>query len=451
MRKQLICALALAMAAAGCSDDEVVSPGERGSVEVTSDPQGAVVELDGANSGKTTPATFWDLSGRHNIVVRLDRGGIAYGYRTQVDIRGDSLHRIHGPLMFRCESTTCLLASARNRDLGRIRISTQANGALLSRVGQGDGLLWPLGSSNSYASVGMPLIAMVAAPRDTLAMGIYDYDYLAGRPEPTMTTSGARSVFRQSTWIVPPTSVLVTGAPTVRGIEVMEELTADANSDVVYVKLTFRNITNRDSYRAADPLVPNSGLTFSNVYIGFGVDADIGNPDDDFITYEPALDMVYAYDSNFQEQIFSTANAAAPGLVGLRVVQRPTDTNVILNAWPNVFGTVSGDWSGGNINEPAGFGILSGTRSFAPDHEGTHVGFMPGTPGDYRMSVSAGPLTLPPGGEASITIALVMASPVSGEYTSGTAVAPGSPADESRAIRRIAGTLLDRARTAVAP
>ena len=455
MRKELIRVVtALTIMAAACSDDDgVISPGEGGSLEVTSDPQGALVELDGANTQKVTPATFWELSGRHNIVVRLDRDGIAYGYRTQVEVSGDSLHRIHGPLMFRCETTTCLLSAARNRDLGRLRIATQANGALMLRVGQGDGLLWPLGSSNSYASVGMPLIAMVAAPRDTLAMGIYDYDYLAGRPEPlpAVTTSGTRSVFRQSTWIVPPTAVLVTGAPTVRGIEVLEELTADANSDVVYIKLTFRNITDRASYRAADPLVPGGGLTFTQVYVGFGVDADVGIADDDFITYEPALDMVYAYDSNFQEQVFSTANAGAPALVGLRVVEKPANTNVVLNGWPSVFGSVSGDWSGGSVNEPAGFGILSGTRSFAPDHDGTQIGFTPATPGDYRMSVSAGPVTLAPGQETSITIALVMASPVAGEYTSGQAVAPGSPNDSNRNIRRIAATLIERARTAVAP
>ena len=457
MRKKLIGVLmALSITAAACSDDEVVSPGERGSLEVTSDPQGALVELDGSNSGKVTPATFWDLSGRHSVVVRLDRDGIAYGYRSQVEVSGDSLHRIHGPLMFRCErntqtAVTCLLSAVRNRDLGRLRIASQATGALMHRTGSGDGLTWPLGSSNSYASIGMPLIGMLSAS-DTVALGIYDYDHLAGRPEPTMVTSAERSVFRQTTWVLPTPAVLLSTAPTVRGIEVSEELTAAPNSDVVFIKLTFRNITNRESYRAADPIVPNSGLTFNNVYVGFGMDVDIGAAEDDFITYEPALDMVYAYDANFQESTFSSGNQQTPALVGLRIVEKPAGTNSILNGWPSVLGPqTSGDWTAATLSQRTGYGILSGLRSITPDHEGQQIGYTPGTPSDYRMSVSAGPVTLGPGQETSITVAVIMAQPDAGQFTSGTAVAPGNPTVADRQIRRVAATLLERARTAVMP
>ena len=452
MRPKLTCALAaLMIVLAGCQDDEVVSPGDRGSVEVTSDPAGALIELDGTATGKTTPSTIWDLSGRHEIVVRLERDGIAYGYRTQVDVSGDSLHRVHGPLMFRCATTNCLVVSARARDMGRMRIATQANGALLLRQGLGEGLLWPLGSSNSYASIGMPLIAMLSGTRDTLAMGIYDYAYLAGRPEPALSTTAERTTLRQSAWIVPPTNMLVSGAPTVRGIEVQEEVIGMPNSDIVYIKLTYKNITSLPSYRAADPLVPNSGLTFTQVYLGFGVDADIGDAQDDFITYESPLDMVYAYDSDFHEQIFNSAHVAQPAFLGLRIVDRPAGTNVVLNGWPSVFANTNGDWSAGSVNEPAGFGILSGTRSFLPDFEGTKIGFTPTVPGDYRMSVSAGPVTLAPGQEASITVALIVASPDSKQYTSGQRMAPGSPSDDERQIRKIAAPLFAKAQTAVAP
>ena len=449
MRKELIRVVtALTIMAAACSDDDgVISPGEGGSLEVTSDPQGAIVELDGANTQKVTPATFWELSGRHNIVVRLDRDGIAYGYRTQVEVRGDTLHRVHGPLMFRCDrntaaTDTCLLTSVRPRDLGKFRMASQPMGAVMHKTGNGDGLTWPLGSSNSYVSIGMPLIAMMAGT-DSLALGIYDYDHLAGRPEGSYTPG---SVFRQTAWIMP-SLVTPLNLPTPRGIEVMEEFTAGADSNIVFIKLTFRNITNRESYRVVDPIVPSGGLTFNQVFVGFGIDLDIGNADDDFITYEPELDMVYGYDSNFHEQVFSSTNATAPGLVGLRVVSKPENTRVVLNGWPNVSGTQSGDWTAANNSQRSGFAVLSGIRSFPPDHEGTQIGFTPATPGDYRMSVSAGPVTLAPGQETSITIALVMASPVAGEYTSGQAVAPGSPTDATRTIRGIAATLIERARS----
>jgi hypothetical protein len=452
MRSRMICVVAtlLAISAIACREsDEVVSPGSRGSIEVSSDPAGASIELDNVATGRVTPATFWDLTGRHDILVRLERDAIAYGYRTQVQISGDSLHRVNGPLMFRCVTTTCLFASARARDLGRLRIMTQANGALMFREGAGEGLRWPLGSTNSYASMGMPLIAMVSGARDTLALGIYDYDYLAGRPEPVFTSTAERTTFRQPTWIVPPTNILLTGAPTVRGIEVQEELIGAANSDVVYLKLTFTNITNRDSYRAADPLVPNSGLTFSQVYLGFGLDADIGDADDDLITYEPTLDLVYVYDSNFREDMFNTTNASSPGLVGVKLVEKPENTNAILNAWPSTFGQFSGDWRGG-VNEPVGHSILSGARSFLPDEPGEKIGHTPGVVADYRISVTAGPVTLAPGQTASVTIAIIMALPVSGQYVAGQTVLPGSPTVQDRPIRRIAATLLEAARTAIA-
>jgi hypothetical protein len=353
--KKLVLAGLVVLAAAGCQDDEsAVEPGENTRLEIGSDPSGASIELNGVATGRVTPSTIYDIAGTQDIVVRLDRDGVAYGYRADnVDVRGDSLHRVFGPLMYRCSNSNCALASGRARDLGRLRVTTQANGAVFMKSGQGEGLLWPLGSSNSYASIGMPLIAMVSGMSDTLALGIYDTDYLAGRPEPTVTVVGDRTTVKQSTWIVPPTNVIINNSPTVRGIEVEEELIGTANSDVVYLKLTFRNITNRESYRAADPVVPGSGITFQQVYVGFGLDPDIGTPGDDMITYEPDLDLVYAYDSNFLEEIFNTANAATPGLVGLKLVSVPAGTTKSMNAWPQTFGTGSGDWRAGTTRSAA--------------------------------------------------------------------------------------------------
>jgi hypothetical protein len=440
-----VLALAAAFTAGACSDDEVMSPGAQGSLEVSSDPAGAAVEFDGVASGKLTPTTFWELSGRHDVVVRLERDGIAYGYRTQIEINRDSLYRINGPLMFRCVDAPCLGASARARDLGRLRVVTQANGALFLREANGQGILWPRGTTDSYVSIGMPLIAMVAAPRDTLALGIYDYDYLAGRPEPTVVTTPDRTTFAQSTWIIPPTDLLLQGTPTVRGIEIAEEIVGTPDSDVIHVKLTFRNITDRATYRAADPLVPTEGLTFTGVYLGFAIDADIGSAADDLITYEPALDMVYMYDANFREPLFQ--NVDAPGLIGLRMIQKPENTNTVMNAWPGTVGNLSGDWTGA-INELVGYGIMSGIRSFLPDDPSPAIGYAPGVAGDYRMLVSAGPVTLAPGESAQITVAVVMAAPVQGEFTPGQTVLPGSPNIVDRPIRRIAATLFSNAQAA---
>jgi hypothetical protein len=220
------------------------------------------------------------------------------------------------------------------------------------------------------------------------------------------------------------------------------------DSDVIHVKLTFRNITDRTTYRAADPLVPTEGLTFTGVYLGFAVDADIGNAADDLVTYEPPLDMVYMYDANFREPLFTEASRDAPGLIRLRMIQKPENTNTVMNAWPGTVGNLSGDWTGA-INEPVGYGIMSGIRSFEPDQPGTHVGYAPGAVGDYRMLVTAGPVTLAPGQSAQITVAVVMAPPVQGEFTPGQTVLPGSPNIVDRPIRRIAATLFSNAQAAL--
>lgn len=454
MRNLKACALAaLILTAGACQDDEgTFTPGENTRLEIGSDPAGANIFLNDAATGKITPSTIFDIAGEQDVVVRLERDGIAYGYRADnVNVRGDSLHRVFGPLMYRCASELCSLASARARDLGRVRVVTQANGALFMRAGNGEGLLWPVGTGNSYASIGMPLIAMLSGTRDTLALGIYDRDYLAGRPEPTVTTSGSQTTVTQTTWLVPPQGVILANSPTVRGIEVEERLIGSTDSDVVFIKLKFTNITNREAYRAADPVIPSGGMVFDQVYIGFAMDPDIGAANDDMVTYEPAQDMVYMYDSNFLEEVFGSPNSGAPGLLGLKLVSSSMIGIKALNAWPQTFGVGSGDWRAGTPTEPGGFFMLSGLRSLPLDHPGQHIGHLPAQPNDLRMSVGVGPVRLAPGEFAEVTVAVILASPVAGEFTSGQVIAPGSPVDDGRQIRRVAGTLIQRAATLVAP
>lgn len=450
LRTGLALAGVAAIALSACSEsDPPFSPGNNTRVEVSSDPEGAAIFLDGTNTGKVTTDLLRDLAiGVHEILVRMDRDNVAYGYRAQVEVVNDSLHRVLGPLLMRCATETCSIQSHRYHTLGSMRVATNPNGALFHYNGSGSGLLYPTGSSNAYAAIGMPLIAMVTGGSDTLALGVYDRDYLAGRPAPQVTQTADRYTMQQSSWIVPPTDVIVGLGPTVRGIEVEEQLIATtATNDVAFVRLTFRNITNRASYKAADPIVPSGGMTFSSVYVGFGLDADIGIATDDVITYDPALDMVYSYDMNFQDGSFGTAFTDRPALVGLRLLAAPAGASVeVLNAWP-----AGADWGGGGPTERSGWGVLSGTRSVMPDLPGQQLGHAPTTPGDYRMSVSAGPLTLAPGAEVTIVIAVVIALPVQGTYTSGQAVSPGDPTIADRQIARVAADLLTKASGLVAP
>src|SRR5690606_32022619 len=137
----------------------------------------------------------------------------------------------------------------------------------------------------------------------------------------------------------------------------------------------FRNITNQPLYRIVDPNVAASGITFSDAYVGLALDPDIGNADDDWLSYDESLPAVYAYDANFAEGGFG-AQQGTPGLLGMRVLRAPAGAHAVLNGWANT-GQFSFDWQAGDNTQFAGYGMLSGTGSYSPDHPGATVGHLP--------------------------------------------------------------------------
>src|SRR5215216_1149401 len=116
--------------------DRPVGPGENARVEVKSDPPGAAIYLDGANTGKVTPDLLRNFAGssRHEILVRMDRDNVAYGYRTTVDVQGDSLITLDGPLTMRCTSADC---GQKQRTVGTMKIYTNPNGSFFNYTGSG--------------------------------------------------------------------------------------------------------------------------------------------------------------------------------------------------------------------------------------------------------------------------------------------------------------------------
>ncbi|MGQ0561450.1 MAG: PEGA domain-containing protein [Gemmatimonadota bacterium] len=447
----MLCITAAAVSASALSScresDQLIEPGANARIEVTSDPEGALVYLDGRNTGEVTPHTLAGLTlTQHEILVRQDHGEVTYGFRARVDVKSDTLHRVHGPLIMRCTNTDCAIDYHTYHELNGLRPASNPNGALFYYNATERGLYWPTGTIDGYASIGLPVIAALAGTRDTLALGVYDVSWLAGRPAPQIIQSADRYTMRQTFWVLPPLELAVLPVPTMRGIEVEEELIGTSgSSDVAFIRLTFRNITNRESYRAVDPLIPSAGITYNWVYLGFALDADIGNATDDMVTYDPALNMVYMYDMDFQDDRL----ARAPGLIGLRLLEAPPGATVrALNAWPS-----GNDWRAGDVSERFGYGMISGTRiaPLTPDMPGQQIGLVPSTNADYRMSVSAGPITLEPGASASITVAVMLARPVPGTYTPGQNVNPENPTTGGRTIERIAGALLDKASNLVVP
>jgi hypothetical protein len=445
MQIRWIAAATAALAMVACREaDGPLNPGIRAGAYVVSDPPGARILIDNRETGRLTPDTIRGLTGRHDISVQLDTMDTTYGFTARISLAAaDSVITIAGPLVMRCAEAACFLDQFRYWSANRVRFASNPVGNFFLRAGTGgDGLLWPSLSNNSYASAGMPAFAGIESGRDTVALGIYDNGYLAGRPAPTIAQTPDRIDIRQATWIVPPSGTIQRA--TVRGIQISERVTATREvDDVVVIQLVFRNITNQALYAALDPAVPVGGLTFNQAYIGFMIDPDIGVANDDALSYDLDLDLAFAYDVRFEENVFGGGYGRAPGLIGLRMLAAPPGTTIILNGWTTSGG--SQDWRAGLANERNGWTMLSGTRPFGPDHPHPRLGHLPPGPGDVRLSVTAGPVRLAPGDSAAVTLAVVLADPVPGTFISGNVMDPGDPTDRTRVLYSTAANLRERA------
>ena len=443
-----LCILLTALGLTACSDAEspLQSSGP-GFLEVSSDPQGARIFVDDVDRGRITPDTLDGLGGRHTIRVQADSAGNTYAYLVMVDVKPDSVTRIDGPLMLNRCGVTC--GWVRQHTPNRIRFGRSAAGPLFYTSGQGAGIVWPATSGNSYASIGTPIIAGVMNNRDTVSLGIYNLSYLVGRPFPGVSTTAASSfVLNQSHWLLPPSSLMQFA--TMRGIEIREQVTGSAaQEDALLVRITFRNVTNSAAYRATDPYAPSGGFKFDRVFVGFALDADVGESTDDLFSYAPELSTVFTYDATFREDGFSQGYATRPGLIGLRLIESPAGTRKVLNGWPRAYIGTSGDWAAGSESEKLGYNLISGRIAHSPDHPADTVGHLANLNiNDYRIAVTAGPITLAAGDSTSITVAIALAEPVAGTFTAGTPVEAGDPNNSNRSIMRIAAALLDKLRNA---
>lgn len=428
--------------------DGPVGPAGGSRTFVDSNPPGGRIIVDGSSTGLVTPDTVRGLVGRHDITVQLDTFDTSYGYTARVFLgETDSVTVIDGPLVMRCGDAVCWASQFRHYSANRVRFASNPVGSLFLETGNGDGVIWPSLTNNSYVSGGMVGFAAILNGTDTVSTGIYDHMFLAGRPVPLIEQEQDRIDVFQTTWILPPSAALQ--SPTVRGIRVSEHATAIATiDDVVVLRLVFRNITNERLYAALDPTVPPGGVTFDKVWIGYLLDPDIGEPTDDLFSYETSENLVFAYDSEFNETNFGGGFNRSPGLIGLKLFDAPPGATIKLNGWMSQ-GASSRDWAAGQITEPIGWKVLSGTQSFAPDHESPRIGHLPQSKGDARITVSAGPLRLAPGDSASVSIAIVLAEPVPGTFASGEELDPGDPLDPGRRLHAVAANLIERAIAAV--
>jgi hypothetical protein len=450
-RRLITGSVLFALAATACREDDSIGPGAGGTrAHVTSDPPGARIRVDDRNTNQVTPDTIRGLNGQHDItVVLVDSLDTTYGYNARIDFPGtDTTFDIHGPLLLRCFEPLCYREVFRYRAGNRVRFATNPAGAIFLEDGTGGmGLLWPGTTSNTYVSGGFPVVAGMMLG-DTVALGAYDTNYFAGRPAPTVSEGEDSIAVEQTAWVLPPSTLLQ--LRTVRGIRIDQHLIATARvEDVVVMRLVFTNITAEPLYQTVDPVVAATGATLSAGYIGFVLDPDIGTPTDDAASYDPELDMVFAYDARFEELNFGGGFNRRPALIGMRVLDSPPGTNVVLSAWIGQLTDVSMDWRAGQ-SEGIGWLNLSGTQPFQPVHADPRIGHLPPSPGDIRLSATAGPLVLAPGDSAAITIAIVLAEPAADSYDSGLTLDPGDPTDVTRRLYTVAANLRERALAAEA-
>ena len=334
------------------------------------------------------------------------------------------------------------------------------------------GLRWPTDNQNTigdaYVSNAKLLIAAKVGPELTgatgnlMAMGLYlpgDYgprQRLTVAPgDSSRWTATAWTDLRHKAFEAFGQSFLdKTDRPKdLYGLEVKSTYYLPANQkDVLFVRFDVTNISNQPAYNLVHPEAPPSGFTTRNIYLTPTVDVSVGVPvlaetKDDNATLFPDDSLLVGYDQNFLVSSgFSGTTEVQPGMVGLRLISAPAGT-IAKGLIAEIGDSLSYST---NAYEDDAYKMLAAGREGAPrtaagctDYTSAYV-CAPETPNDVVMGWSIGPIAqLAPGETTSLTIAILMAYPQPGTFTSGSSVPPQNDqlTSTSRSIYSIAAPL----------
>lgn len=436
--------LLVAGASAGCFEerDRPTIP-IFGSLKVESDPGGAEIFIDGQSLGVVTPVTVDMVPAGEHLLELILGGGTeeVFSFSDSIVVPEEALDSVSGALQGGC-LVNCPFLLAR----GRVDCRFTNGGDTCASVFFEDdpALEWPAGSGADYGAGGRLLIAGIvdsdggSLAGDTLAMPVYTGGAWIGRRPISRDPSTRRQEFGIDYW-----ARSSFAGQFLQGLSVHQTVIAVDSSRVEDVILIGFEITNNSAdelYRRLFPWIPEGGFTLRDVYLGFGLDADIGATDDDLGTFDPSLDLAFLYDADFQDSQLPVDFRDRPALVGVATIQPPTGAaGRTLTFW-----SLGNDWDDGAGEYPFAWRLLSG--QLAPgdpltDHPSGQIGHQPVDPGDYRMIDAYGPLTLAPGQSTELVVAILLAEPVAGTFTPGTLLAPGNPTNTSRPILDVAADL----------
>ncbi len=224
------------------------------------------------------------------------------------------------------------------------------------------------------------------------------------------------------------------------------------NQDIVYFIYTLYNITstNRADYVHIRPAmqdlllqkaaeysagvagafgvqIPASGYTIESAFMDFAADQDVADANTNYSNFNNLFNLAATYQERFAPlpgNVFDPAIHAPPflpgtGFVGTKYLRSPiledgTEAGTVLagnttnrGAFPDpATGTQLYRYISGNLNAAAGDPQCNN------DLATTHLCFVNTQPSDARTLQSSGPLTLAPGGQATIVVAYIYAPPV---------------------------------------
>ena len=219
--------------------------------------------------------------------------------------------------------------------------------------------------------------------------------------------------------------------------------------DALIVRYDITNVSADPEYRRVHPQVAPGGFTVRDVYLTPVLDTDIGGAglgeaDDDVATIFPAEGLAAAWDRSLFVNQWSAPFKTAPGLVGLKVLDTDAGTakGVIFASDTLDYFTIAREAQAYAILTAGRGALLAGCTNF------TTAFVCSGEAGDdVRIGYSVGPIAaLAPGEHRTLTVAILLASPTTGEFTSGTAVLPGNTSETelsstTKASYRLAGNL----------